>query len=494
VYLECLWAYILIAFQGPRTVEGGKRLETPVGTVLAGRYRVESTLGSGGMAVVYRAEDDILGRAVALKTLHHHYAEMPSFRRRFRQEARAMASLDHQNIVKVYDISQDGEVPFIVVECVSGRDLGDLIGGRRRSGRLDEQFVRRMARQLLHALSYAHRRGIIHRDIKPSNILLTSGGTVKVADFGIARIVEEDDVPMSEAGEIVGSARYMSPEQLRGEDATPRSDIYSVGVLLYHCLTGRPPFSGDVKSLARQHMHKDPTPPRRLNKRITPGMESVIMKALSKKPRDRYFSADAMLNDIEIETVPRSAGTKKAPKSARRNARSDALILASVAFLLLLLGGGGALASGLVGLPQDGSVAGTLSRMNPVEKVSPAPPQGAQDKSNSETADTGVKPSGQSGSQNVASMTKAASSQARKRARPKMVRVPNVTAYYDYYAKDALLNRGFEVRFVYDYQDGFAPRGVTWATDPAAGTLAPRGSTVTVYATPKDLPLPRRLR
>ncbi|MDQ2672715.1 MAG: protein kinase, partial [Actinomycetota bacterium] len=191
---------------------------------------MESTLGSGGMAVVYRAEDDILGRAVALKTLHHHFAEMPSFRRRFRQEARAMASLDHENIVKVYDISQDGEVPFIVVECVSGRDLGDLLGGsRRHSGRLNEQSVRRMAIQLLHALSYAHGRGIIHRDIKPSNILLTSGGAVKVADFGIARIVEEDDVPMDEAGEIVGSARYMSPEQLRGEDATPRSDVYSVG-------------------------------------------------------------------------------------------------------------------------------------------------------------------------------------------------------------------------------------------------------------------------
>ena len=139
-----------------------------------------------------------------------------------------------------------------------------------------------MAIQLLHALSYAHRRGIIHRDIKPSNILLTSEGTVKVADFGIARIVEEDDA--GDAGEIVGSARYMSPEQLRGEDATPRSDVYSVGVLLYHCLTGRPPFSGDVKSLARQHIHKDPTPPRRLNKRITPEMEAVIMKALSKSP------------------------------------------------------------------------------------------------------------------------------------------------------------------------------------------------------------------
>jgi eukaryotic-like serine/threonine-protein kinase len=499
VYLQCLRAYILIAFQDPRTVEGGKRLETPVGTVLAGRYRVESTLGSGGMAVVYRAEDDILGRAVALKTLHHHYAEMPSFRRRFRQEARAMASLDHENIVKVYDISQDGEVPFIVVECVSGRDLGDLLGGRRgrRSGGLNEQFVRRMAIQLLHALSYAHRRGIIHRDIKPSNILLTSGGTVKVADFGIARIVEEDDVPMGEPGEIVGSARYMSPEQLRGEDATPRSDVYSVGILLYHCLTGRPPFSGDVKSLARQHIHKDPAPPRRLNKRITPGMEAVIMKALSKKPRDRYFSAHAMLDDIELEAPSKSAGTSETPRSARRKARGGALVLASVAVLLLLLGGGGALASGLVGLPQDGSVADTLSRMNPVETEPPGPPQSAQGQveSNPEAAaDTGGKPSGQSGGQNVASVTEAASSQAKTPARPKMVPVPNVTTYYDYYAEDALAKRGFEVRFVYDYQDGFAPRGVTWATDPAAGTLAPRGSTVTVYATPKDLPLPRRLR
>src|SRR5215204_6251635 len=482
VYLECLRAYILIAFQGPRTVEGGKRLETPVGTVLAGRYRVESTLGSGGMAVVYRAEDDILGRAVALKTLHHHYAEMPSFRRRFRQEARAMASLDHENIVKVYDIFQDGEVPFIVVECVSGRDLGDLLGGRR-SGCLNEQFVRGMAMQLLHALSYAHRRGIIHRDIKPSNILLTSEGTVKVADFGIARIVEEDDVPIGEAGEIIGSARYMSPEQLRGEDATPRSDVYSVGVLLYHCLTGRPPFSGDVKSLARQHIHKDPPPPRRLNKRITPGMEAVIMKALSKNPRDRYLSASAILDDIEIDAPPRSAGTKESPKPARRKARGGVLALASVAVLLLLLGGGAALASGLVDLPQDGSVAGTLNRMNPVETKPPPSPQAA--------SATGGE---SSGSENMAAITEAKAAQAGPQAEPRMVTIPDVTAYYDYYAENALNNRGFEVRFVRDYQEGFAARGVTWATDPAVGAMAPRGSTVTVYATPKDRPLPARLR
>ena len=458
-------------------VGGGKRLETTVGTVLAGRYKVESTLGSGGMAVVYRAEDDILGRTVALKTLHQDYAEMPSFRRRFRQEARAMASLDHQNIVKVYDISQDGEVPFIVVECVAGRDVGDLLANRR-GGRLNEQFVRRIAAQLLLALSYAHRRGIIHRDIKPSNILLTQEGTVKVADFGIARIVEEEDATGA-PGEIVGSARYMSPEQLRGEDATPRSDVYSVGVLLYHCLTGRPPFSGDVRSLARQHIHKDPTPPRKRNRRISPAMEAVILKALQKDPRDRYFSANAMLDDVEIEASPKKSATTETPKAARRKARGAGLVFAAVLVMMLLLGGGAALASGLIGLPQGGDVTETLSRMNPVETKPPAPPQNA----NETAQDT----SGEAGNQNVASVTET-------QDRPEMVPVPDVTAYYDYYAADALIDSGFEVSYVRDYREGFAARGVTWATDPAAGTLAREGSTVTIYATPKDLPLPPRLR
>jgi eukaryotic-like serine/threonine-protein kinase len=438
------------------------------------------------MAVVYRAEDHILGRAVALKTLHHEYAEVPSFRRRFRQEARAMASLDHQNIVKVYDISQDGDVPFIVVECVAGRDVGDLLANRR-GGRLNEQFVKRMAEQLLLALSYAHRRGIIHRDIKPSNILLTQEGTVKVADFGIARIIEEDDA-VGVPGEIVGSARYMSPEQLRGEDATPRSDVYSVGVLLYHCLTGRPPFSGDVRSLARQHIHKDPTPPRKLNRRISPEMEAVILKALQKDPRDRYFSASAMLDDIEIEAPRKKAKTTETPKSARRKARGAGLVFATMLAVLLILGGGAALASGLIGVPQNGDVAKTLSRMNPVETNPPPPPQNANETAQDTTGGT----SDGSGSQNVAAVTQTKSSETPDR--PEKVRVPDVTAYYDYYAADALTNSGFEVDYVRDYREGFAARGVTWATEPAAGSLAPEGSTVTIYATPKDLPLPPRLR
>ena len=389
-----------------------------------------------------------------------------------------MASLDHENIVKVYDISQDGEVPFIVVECVGGRDLGSLLGGRG-SGRLEEPVVRRMAGQLLKALSYAHRRGIIHRDIKPSNILLTEEGTVKVADFGIARIIEEDDLAGGEPGEIVGSARYMSPEQLRGEPATPESDIYSVGVLLYHCLTGRPPFSGDVKSLARQHMHGEPTPPSLINKNITPGMEAVILKALEKDPQKRYPSAAAMLDDVESEEpqpAPRGAASSRAAPRRRR----AGLVLASVLALLLLLGGA-ALASGYVSPPQNG-VETALSRINPVDTRAPtAPAQETAEEAPAEDAP-------EEDPQPVASTTGTPAREDRPAQQRALIPVPDVTTYYDYFASDTLAASGFNVVYVRDYREGFAARGVTWATEPAPGTLAPEGSTVTVYATPRDRP------
>ena len=451
---------------------------------------MQSTLGSGGMAVVYKAQDAILGRSVALKTLHRHYAEVPSFQARFRQEARAMASLDHENIVKVYDISQDGEVPFIVVECVGGKDLGSLLDAQD-SGRLEEPVVRRMAGQLLKALSYAHRRGIIHRDIKPSNILLTGEGTVKVADFGIARIIEEDDLAGGEPGEIVGSARYMSPEQLKGEDAKPESDIYSAGVLLYHCLTGRPPFSGDVKSLARQHMHGEPTPPSLINKKITPGMEAVILKALEKDPQKRYPSAAAMLDDVEAEEPqPAPRAVVGAKPAAHR--RRGGLVLASVLALLLLLGGA-ALASGYVGQPQEDGAETALSRINPVEAEAPAPPEPAQqadEEAQAATDTTGTTDEDAAPEAVVRENPQPVAAVERpvREERTALVPVPDVTAYYDYFAADALAASGFNVVYVRDYREGFAARGVTWATEPAAGTLAPEGSTVTVYATPQDLP------
>lgn len=462
-----------------RAVEGGEALEASVGTLLGGRYRVESTLGSGGMAVVYRAEDAILGRTVALKTLHRRYAEMPSFRRRFRQEARAMACLDHENVVKVYDISQDGEVPFIVAECVAGRDIGKLLAGHH-NGTLNEKFARRMAAQLLRALSYAHRRGVIHRDVKPSNILVTAGGVVKVADFGIARIVEEEDsAEVGKPGEIVGSARYMSPEQLMGKEATPRSDVYSVGVLLYHCLTGRPPFSGDVRALARQHLHKDPTPPRKLNRKISPQMEAVILKALAKDPNDRYPSAVAMLDAIDVEPFPRTEKPAEVPRSSGKGRKG--LVLAATLALLVALAGGGAFASGLgpADLPlldRGGGPDVVLSRAEPIETREPL---------------TAPEPARELASEPEETPARNPEASAEASARRDLVRVPDVRAFYDYFAEETLVGMGFEVSFVYDYQEGYASRGVTWATDPAIGTLAPRGSTITVYATPEDYRQPQ---
>ncbi|MDP8947023.1 MAG: protein kinase [Actinomycetota bacterium] len=424
---------------------------------------MQSTLGAGGMAVVYRAEDAILGRTVALKTLHRRYAEVPSFRRRFRQEARAMACLDHENIVKVYDISQDGEVPFIVVECVAGRDVGTLLN-RHRGGNLNELFTRRMAAQLLRALSYAHGRGVIHRDIKPSNILVTADGTVKVADFGIARIVEEDGAQDGEPGEIVGSARYMSPEQLMGKEATPCSDIYSAGILLYHCLTGKPPFSGDLRSLAEQHIHKAPSPPRRLNKKISPHMEAVILKALAKDPDDRYPSATAMLDDIGVEAAPRAEKTAEVPSSSAPGRGRKRLVLAAT-FTLLVLLSGAALASGLgyVDLPPYGAGEKALSR---IESVATNEPPTAPEPEETSPESLAAAPRD-------------------------LVAIPDVRANFDYFAAQRLASRGFEVRFVYDYRYGYANRGVTWATDPAIGTLVPEGSTITVYATPLDRPRPQ---
>jgi len=451
-----------------QAVGGGEALDASVGTVLGGRYRVQSTLGSGGMAVVYKAEDAILGRCVALKTLHQRYGEEISFRLRFKQEARVMASLDHENIVKVYDISQDGEVPFIVAEYINGQDVGDVLKSTP-GGRLGERFTRGIAGQLLRALDYAHRRGVVHRDIKPSNILITRDGTVKVADFGIARVAEEDEV--REPGEIIGSARYMSPEQLRGEETTPRSDLYSAGILLYHCLAGRPPFSGDTKSVARQQINKEPTPPRRLNKAISPGLEAVILKALAKNPGDRYPSASAMLEDLRKGASAGGYDVDTGPRKRRRRSRGGRKVLFASSVLALLLVGTGAAVAGL-GYLGTGALpwraeGALITAVQPVAEDPPTAP---------ETEDSSEAPPG--------SRTTAEDSQQDER----LAFVPNVDSYFDYFAVETLQNSGFKTNIVRDYRAGYAPTGVVWGTDPAVGALAPLGSTVTVYATPKDQP------
>lgn len=380
-----------------------------------------------------------------------------------------MASLDHQNIVKVYDISHDGEVPFIVAECVTGKDMSGLLA--EKNGRLDEKLTRRIAVQLLKALAYAHRRGIVHRDIKPSNILMTPSGTVKVADFGIARIVE-DDSGGGEPGEVIGSARYMSPEQLRGREATQQSDIYSVGILLYHCLAGRPPFSGDLKSLARQQLHETPTPLRRINRKITPHTEAVVMKALEKNPEHRYPSATAMLDDMEDMSLPKVVGvTQEMPKNQKpKQRRSRGRLALASTLAVLLLGAGTAVGATGLGYMNLGSTGdGTEQALTPAEPVRNSPPE-APDTEGDE---------GSSGAEKVEAVD-------REERDAVMQPVPAVGTYFDYSAVEILQNRGFEARIVYSYQNGYANRGVAWGTDPAPGAMAPRGSTVTVFATPKD--------
>jgi serine/threonine protein kinase len=481
-----------------QVVGGGELLNTSVGMVLGGRYRVDGTLGTGGMAVVYKAEDAILGRCVALKTLRRRYAEEPSFRSRFKQEARVMASLDHENVVKVYDISQEGEVPFIVAECVSGRDVGDMLKSAPK-GCLSEQSTKEIAAQLLEALAYAHLHGVIHRDVKPSNILLTEEGIIKVADFGIARVIEEEEA--GEPGEVIGSARYMSPEQLRGKETTPRSDLYSVGILLYHCLTGRPPFSGDAKNVARQQIYRDPTSPRKLNKAISPRLEAVILRALAKDPKDRYPSASAMLEDLrrdEIET-PETAGLRRnrahRRRARRRRGGRKTLLVSSVLALLLFIGGGTAAGLGYIGGLEDPPLPslaeGTLTPTQPVAKAPPeAPADVTQEEpeqsvgSLQEEEPERSTESLQQVSPVLAKSEEPESPQSAAAAAP----VPGVNAYFDYFAVETLQNSGFRPQVVYEYHEGYAPKGVVWGTDPVVDTMVPLGSTITVYATPKDQP------
>ncbi|MGI8865737.1 MAG: protein kinase domain-containing protein, partial [Rubrobacteraceae bacterium] len=400
------------------------------------------------------------------------------------------------------DIAQDGDAPFIVAEYVKGYDVRDLL---TRRSTLNAQFARRISEQLLGALAYAHQRGIIHRDIKPSNILMNTNGVVKVADFGIARIVEDDAADAGEPGEIVGSARYMSPEQLRGAEAKAQSDIYSVGVLLYHCLTGEPPFSGDIKSLARQHLKSTPRSPRKINRKISPAMEAVILKCLAKDPEDRYSSADAVLNDLESDAprkvAVRTAETPIKSTATGRRGYSKRLLLAT-GVVATLLGGSAALASGLgyVNLPGGDGLQALTKPATPKDSKPVAAPQ-KEPEADVKVAEDAQKatpespepetPAPEPKSENVSSRSPEARVTEEPPQPAQMVPVPNVLEYYDYSVIEILNNRGFKANIVRGSREGYADTGVAWGTEPAIGTLMPAGSTITVYVTPELYNQPR---
>ncbi|MFT4084974.1 MAG: Stk1 family PASTA domain-containing Ser/Thr kinase [Nocardioides sp.] len=297
-------------------------------TVIAGRYEVGELLGRGGMAEVRKGNDTRLGRVVAIKRLRTDLASDATFQARFRREAQSSASLNHPAIVAVYDTGEETSAdgvsqPYIVMEYVAGRTLRDIL----REGRkiLPERALE-ITSDVLSALDYSHRAGIIHRDIKPGNVMLTPSGDVKVMDFGIARAVSDAASTMTQTAAVVGTAQYLSPEQARGETVDSRSDVYSAGCLLYELLTGRPPFVGDSPvAVAYQHVREQPRPPSDHDTALPPEVDAIVMKSLAKRVEDRYQSAAAMRNDIERYLAGRPVHAAATPPVAEQTTVAPAV-------------------------------------------------------------------------------------------------------------------------------------------------------------------------
>ncbi len=282
---------------------------------LAGRYRLIREIARGGMAAVWEAHDALLDRRVAVKLLHPQFAEEPEFLERFRREARAAASLNHPNVVSVYDVGEDSETrtPFIVMELVEGQNLKDHI---RAAGPLPDREIRQIGAALAATLEVAHRRGIIHRDIKPQNVLLGEDGRPRLTDFGIAQALSASQ--LTRTGAVMGSVHYLAPELVRGKPASPSSDVYGLGAVLYEMATGRVPFSGDTDlAIALAHVEETPPAPRTHNAHLGQGLEQIILHSLAKAPEDRFASAAelaAALRDgaAAADAPPRAAGARTA--------------------------------------------------------------------------------------------------------------------------------------------------------------------------------------
>jgi len=263
-------------------------------TLVDGRYLVQHRIGSGGMADVYCAEDQQLGRRIALKVLHARFAEDPDFVERFRREASAAAGLSHPNIVQVYDRGEWDGTYYIAMEFLEGRSLKQLV---RDEGPLDPARAVDITIGVLKAARSAHRRGVVHRDIKPHNVIVDGEDRPRVTDFGIARAGASD---MTETGSILGTAQYLSPEQAQGHAVDERSDLYAIGVLLYELLTGRVPFEAEsAVTIALRHVSEPPMPPSAIRPDVPPALEAVVLRALAKDPAERFQSADEFLRELE---------------------------------------------------------------------------------------------------------------------------------------------------------------------------------------------------
>jgi len=481
--------------------------------LLGGRYLVESELGRGGMATVFRGTDTVLGRPVAVKVLSPQYAGDANFVARFRREAQSAARLNHPNLVSVYDTGTDDGVHFIVMEYVDAKTLADYLAG---GGRIMPERAIEIAQAVCDALSMAHAHGIIHRDIKPANIMITSKGDVKVTDFGIARVISGADT-LAQTAAVLGTASYLSPEQAQSQSVDQRSDIYSLGVVLYEMVTGRPPFSGDSPVMvASKHVLEQPTPPSKLNSDVSPALEAVIMKAMSKNPDNRYQDAEEMRADLErarlgqtvqaTPLLPESARTQRiapaGPPTAvlpavepgdggRRRWWIPALI---VLLILAVLGGGLYL------------LASSLLSTNTTSVRVPDVVGFRQDAATRQLEDAGFKvtpefqvTTNQADQGNVIKQSpdpetlldKGETVTITVGKAPKQVTVPNVVGMTEDEARTAITDAGLKVGNVTPQPDP-APAGEVIGQDPSANSTENKGSAVDLVVStgPSDVTVP----
>jgi serine/threonine-protein kinase len=463
--------------------------------VFGRRYRVTERIGTGGMADVYKAVDETLGRTVAVKVMHTRYADDPDFVQRFRHEASAAANLSHPSIVNIYDYGVEGGTYYIVMELVRGTDLKAVV---KEHGALDPIKVAEYGAQVCSALTIAHGYGIIHRDIKPQNIVLTPDGTIKVMDFGIARAVDSDS---TQTGSVLGTAQYVSPEQAQGRKLGPESDLYSLGVVLYELSTGTLPFEGDTPvSVALKHVNDEAVPPRSVNPQIPPALEAVIMKAMQKDPARRYRSADEMRDDLQrviagravsaqprvedttvMPVVERDAGTPQVTRQPSPRREMNPWIWVGIAALVLLLGVGVAWASGLIGgtlrVPDTTGMSAVDARKfltdaglaigKEESRSDPTVPKDAVISTNP-TAGTSVD-RGQAVDLIISSG-------------PEMVTVPSVVGSGEASAVLTLQDAGFQVdpMITREFNSKYKS-GIVFKTDPAENTDAPKGAKVHLW-------------